>query len=140
VFWGVLTGVVAALLLAISGDDALDGIKTMAIIAALPFVVVMIGMCLSLYLDLRHDPLIVSRHVLTAQVDEHVREQANAIATGELEAIDADAIRHLEKIDPDYVDQANGSAPAEPTVDPGPDDEPRDKGTHGTDRLTGPTV
>ena len=140
VFWGVLTGVVAALLLAISGDDALDGIKTMAIIAALPFVVVMIGMCLSLYLDLRHDPLIVSRHVLTAQVDEHVREQANAIATGELEAIDADAIRHLEKIDPDYVDQANGSAPAEPTVDPGPDDEPRDKGTHGTDRLTGPAV
>ena len=140
VFWGVLTGVVAALLLAISGDDALDGIKTMAIIAALPFVVVMIGMCLSLYLDLRHDPLIVSRHVLTAQVDEHVREQANAIATGELEAIDADAIRHLEKIDPDYVDQANGSAPAEPTVGPGPDDEPRDKGTHGTDRLTGPTV
>ena len=140
VFWGVLTGVVAALLLAISGDDALDGIKTMAIIAALPFVVVMIGMCLSLYLDLRHDPLIVSRHVLTAQVDEHVREQANAIATGELEAIDADAIRHLEKIDPDYVDQANGSAPAEPTVDPGPDDEPRDKSTHGTDRLTGPAV
>ncbi|MBD0862191.1 BCCT family transporter [Gordonia sp. zg691] len=109
IFWGSLTGVVAALLLAISGDDALDGIKTMAIIAALPFVVVMIGMCVSLYIDLRHDPLIVSRHVLSARVDEHVLEQAKAIASGELESFDADAVRHLERIDPDYVDQANGA-------------------------------
>ncbi|WP_279103045.1 BCCT family transporter [Gordonia paraffinivorans] len=109
VFWGVLTGVVAALLLVISGDDALEGIKTMAIIAALPFVLVMIGMCLSLYLDLRHDPLIVSRTVLSARVDEHVREQAEAIATGELEAIDPDAVRHLEKIEPQLVEQAGGN-------------------------------
>ncbi|MGW6032863.1 BCCT family transporter [Gordonia terrae] len=150
VFWGVLTGVVAALLLAISGDDALDGIKTMAIIAALPFVVVMIGMCLSLYLDLRRDPLIVSRHVLTAQVDEHVREQAVAIATGELQSIDADAVRHLEKIDPDFVEQANGSeaagstngsSPAAPSVgDDGRTDGNRDEGRRDTDRLPGPAV
>ncbi|MCG7635066.1 MULTISPECIES: BCCT family transporter [Gordonia] len=150
VFWGVLTGVVAALLLAISGDDALDGIKTMAIIAALPFVVVMIGMCLSLYLDLRRDPLIVSRHVLTAQVDEHVREQAVAIATGELQSIDADAVRHLEKIDPDFVEQANGSeaagstngsSPAAPSVgDDGRTDGNRDEGQRDTDRLPGPAV
>ncbi|WP_260681751.1 BCCT family transporter [Gordonia rubripertincta] len=116
VFWGVLTGVVAALLLAISGDDALDGIKTMAIIAALPFVLVMIGMCLSLYMDLRHDPLIVSRTVLSARVDEHVREQAEAIATGELDSIHADAVRHLEIIEPDIVEQAglngDGTTPA----------------------------
>ncbi|WP_247602446.1 BCCT family transporter [Gordonia rubripertincta] len=116
VFWGVLTGVVAALLLAISGDDALDGIKTMAIIAALPFVLVMIGMCLSLYMDLRHDPLIVSRTVLSARVDEHVREQAEAIATGELDSIHADAVRHLEIIEPDLVEQAglngDGTTPA----------------------------
>ncbi|MFT4396034.1 BCCT family transporter [Gordonia lacunae] len=150
VFWGVLTGVVAALLLAISGDDALDGIKTMAIIAALPFVVVMIGMCFSLYLDLRRDPLIVSRHVLSAQVDEHVREQALAIATGELESIDADAVRHLERIDPDFVEQANGSDPAASTNgsspaastggDAGRTDGHRDEGQRDTDRLTGPAV
>ncbi|WP_238423577.1 BCCT family transporter [Gordonia sp. 'Campus'] len=149
VFWGVLTGVVAALLLAISGDDALDGIKTMAIIAALPFVVVMIGMCLSLYLDLRRDPLIVSRHVLTAQVDEHVREQAVAIATGELESIHADAVRHLEKLDPEFVEQASGSNGSgsdgsgsdgtAPTGDAGDPDDRRD-GHRDTDRLPGPAV
>ncbi|MGV9793649.1 BCCT family transporter [Gordonia sp. NPDC003422] len=88
IFWGVLTGAVAALLLAISGDDALEGIKKMAIIAALPFVIVMIGMCLALYKDLRRDPLIVSRKILTTQVDKHIREQAEKITTGEFEAID----------------------------------------------------
>lgn len=75
VFWGVLTGTVAALLLAIR-EDALNGIKQMAIIAALPFVVVMIGMCLSLYMDLRRDPLVLARRELLDQVDEHIRSQA----------------------------------------------------------------
>lgn len=88
VFWGVLTGAVAALLLAMGGDDpdheALNGIKQMAIIAALPFVLVMIGMCVSLYMDLRRDPLIVSRQILAAQVDDHIRKQAEVISTGEM--------------------------------------------------------
>ncbi|MGV9670521.1 MULTISPECIES: BCCT family transporter [unclassified Gordonia (in: high G+C Gram-positive bacteria)] len=87
IFWGTVTGAVAALLLAISGDDGLNGIKQMAIIAALPFLIVMIGMCVSLYLDLRHDPLIVARTQLTEQVDEHVRRQAESIATGEMDVV-----------------------------------------------------
>ena len=88
IFWGVLTGAVAALLLAMSGDDGLSGIKQMAIIAALPFVVVMIGMCLSLYLDLRRDPLIVARSQLDDQVDQHIRAQAEKIGTGEIVVVD----------------------------------------------------
>ncbi|AFR47829.1 BCCT family transporter [Gordonia sp. KTR9] len=92
VFWGVLTGAVAALLLAMSGGDGLNGIKQMAIIAALPFVVVMIGMCLSLYLDLRRDPLIVARSQLDDQVDRHIRKQAEKIGTGEILVVDPAAI------------------------------------------------
>ncbi|MGV9672794.1 MULTISPECIES: BCCT family transporter [unclassified Gordonia (in: high G+C Gram-positive bacteria)] len=92
IFWGVLTGGVAALLLAIGGDDpnheALNGIKQMAIIAALPFVLVMIGMCVSLFMDLRRDPLIVSRQILAGQVDDHIRKQAEVISTGEMPADD----------------------------------------------------
>ena len=88
IFWGVLTGAVAALLLAMSGDDGLNGIKQMAIISALPFVVVMIGMCLSLYLDLRRDPLIVARSQLDDQVDQHIRAQAEKIGTGEIVVVD----------------------------------------------------
>ncbi|MFD1810878.1 BCCT family transporter [Rhodococcus gannanensis] len=59
VFWGALTGGVAALMLWTGGEDALDGLQTMTIIAAAPFVLVMIGLCISLYRDLCHDPMIL---------------------------------------------------------------------------------
>jgi catechol 2,3-dioxygenase-like lactoylglutathione lyase family enzyme len=40
--------------------EALDGLQTMTIIAAAPFVLVMIGLCFSLYKDLSHDPIIIA--------------------------------------------------------------------------------
>ncbi|UYP19846.1 BCCT family transporter [Rhodococcus sp. Z13] len=58
VFWGALTGGVAALLLWSGGAEALNALQTMTIIAAAPFVVVMIGLCVSLYRDLQRDPMI----------------------------------------------------------------------------------
>ncbi|WP_254879121.1 BCCT family transporter [Streptomyces sp. NA04227] len=61
VFWGVVTGAVAAIMLLI-GDgqgDALQGLQNLTILAAAPFVLVMIGMCVALMRDLRRDPLIV---------------------------------------------------------------------------------
>ncbi|UYM06875.1 BCCT family transporter [Solicola gregarius] len=54
VLWAVMTGVVAAVLLAVGGLGAL---KTFAILAATPFTLVLIGMCFCLYIDLRRDPL-----------------------------------------------------------------------------------
>ncbi|CAL9366476.1 BCCT family transporter [Streptomyces cellulosae] len=61
VFWGVVTGAVAAIMLLVgSGQgDALTGLQNLTILAAAPFVVVMIFMCVALMRDLRHDPLIV---------------------------------------------------------------------------------
>ena len=57
-FWGLSTGAVAILMLWAGGNDALNGLQTMTIIVAAPFVVVMVGMCVSLYLDLSRDPLV----------------------------------------------------------------------------------
>lgn len=61
VFWGVVTGAVAAIMLLVgSGQgDALTGLQNLTILAAAPFVLVMIGMCVALMRDLRRDPLIV---------------------------------------------------------------------------------
>ncbi|MET8896163.1 BCCT family transporter [Streptomyces albogriseolus] len=61
VFWGVVTGAVAAIMLLVgSGQgDALTGLQNLTILAAAPFVVVMIFMCVALMRDLRQDPLIV---------------------------------------------------------------------------------
>ncbi|MER6995522.1 BCCT family transporter [Streptomyces sp. NPDC000410] len=61
VFWGAVTGAVAAVMLLIGGGqgDALAGLQNLTILVAAPFVLVMIGMCFALMRDLRHDPLIV---------------------------------------------------------------------------------
>ncbi|QER87014.1 BCCT family transporter [Streptomyces tendae] len=61
VFWGIVTGAVAAIMLLVgSGQgDALTGLQNLTILAAAPFVVVMLFMCVALMRDLRRDPLIV---------------------------------------------------------------------------------
>ena len=59
IFWGVVMGGVAAVMLLIGGDTALDGLKTITIVAAVPFVFVMVGLCVALVKDLADDPLIV---------------------------------------------------------------------------------
>jgi choline-glycine betaine transporter len=55
IFWGVMMGAVAAVMLLAGGDDpaeALTGLQQITIVAALPFVVVMVGMCIALTKDL----------------------------------------------------------------------------------------
>ena len=61
IFWGVATGAVAAVMLLVGGSDALTGLQTITIVAALPFVLVMIGLAVALVKDLRSDPLMVRR-------------------------------------------------------------------------------
>ncbi|MDA0565621.1 BCCT family transporter [Streptomonospora sp. S1-112] len=52
--WAALSAVVAGVLLYMGGLDAL---QTFTILVASPFIVVMIGLCWALYVDLRRDPL-----------------------------------------------------------------------------------
>ncbi|MDH4763655.1 choline/carnitine/betaine transport [Pseudomonas oryzihabitans] len=73
IFWGALTGAVAAIMLAI-GDPgnpgaALNGLQNLTIVVALPFVVVMALLCLALYRDLRCDPLML-RHLRGTELIE----------------------------------------------------------------------
>ena len=72
IFWGVATGAVAAVMLLVGGDDALTGLQNITIVAALPFVVVMIGLAVALVKDLRHDPLMVRRRYGEDAVDQAV--------------------------------------------------------------------
>jgi choline/carnitine/betaine transport len=72
IFWGVATGAVAAVMLLVGGSDALTGLQSVTIVAALPFVVVMIGLAVSLVKDLRSDPLMVRRRYAEEAVDQAV--------------------------------------------------------------------
>lgn len=72
IFWGVTTGAVAAVMLLVGGEDALNGLQTITIIAALPFVLVMVGLAVALVKDLRKDPLVVRKRYAEEAVDSAV--------------------------------------------------------------------
>ena len=59
-------------MLLVGGEDALTGLQTITIIAALPFVLVMVGLAVALVKDLRQDPLMVRRRYATEAVDSAV--------------------------------------------------------------------
>ncbi|RZS37515.1 choline/carnitine/betaine transport [Herbihabitans rhizosphaerae] len=74
IFWGVLTGAVAAVMLLVGGLDegksALTGLRNLTIIAAAPFAVVMILLCVALAKDLRSDPLVHKEKRIAEVLDE----------------------------------------------------------------------
>ncbi|MFC4785008.1 BCCT family transporter [Nocardioides sp. MAHUQ-72] len=72
IFWGVATGAVAAVMLLVGGSDALTGLQTITIVAALPFVLVMIGLSVALVKDLRTDPLMVRQKYAAEAVEAAV--------------------------------------------------------------------
>lgn len=78
VFWGAATGAVAAVMLMIGGENALDGLQQLTILASAPFVVVMIMLCVSLLRDLRSDPM-----MLRDEKGAEVLEQAVIFGTEE---------------------------------------------------------
>ncbi|MCW2515782.1 MAG: choline/carnitine/betaine transport [Mycobacterium sp.] len=72
VFWGAATGAVAAVMLLVGGDDALTGLQTLTILAALPFVLVMVGLAVALVKDLRKDPMMIRQRYAAQAVDDAV--------------------------------------------------------------------
>lgn len=55
IFWVILEGVIAAVLLYGGGADALTALQAMAITVGLPFTVILILMCLCLFMGLSHE-------------------------------------------------------------------------------------
>ncbi|QNG36593.1 BCCT family transporter [Geodermatophilaceae bacterium NBWT11] len=110
VFWGVVMGAVAAIMLLVGGDEALTGLQNLTIIAALPFAIVMVGLAFSLAKDLRSDPM-----VLRSTVAEEAVEQAvvHGLTThGDDFVI---SVRHAPDEDGDGV--ADGPTPARTAAD-----------------------
>ena len=76
IFWGTLTGAVAAVMLLAGGDkpaEALSGLQRITIVSALPFVIVMFLMCFALTRDLRRDPLSLRSRLVTSVVERSIR-------------------------------------------------------------------
>jgi choline-glycine betaine transporter len=80
VFWGVVMGAIAAIMLAIGAaqagegeqDEALNGIRDITIISAAPFALVMVALCIALAKDLHDDPLMRRDRRAAAAVEQAV--------------------------------------------------------------------
>ncbi len=55
VFWATMQGVIAAVLLSLGGSAALDALQAGAVSTGLPFTFVLLAMCVSLAMGLRHE-------------------------------------------------------------------------------------
>lgn len=80
IFWGSATGAVAIVMLLVGGATALSGLQTLTIIAAAPFALLMIALCVSLTRDLRTDPMIVADHAIERQLREQHHNGRNGSA------------------------------------------------------------
>ncbi|MBK1784481.1 BCCT family transporter [Prauserella cavernicola] len=76
IFWGVLTGAVAAVMLLVGGDSGLTGLQNLTILVAVPFVFVMVALCVALFRDLRHDPLVIREDEMMRSLEEMHEERA----------------------------------------------------------------
>lgn len=91
IFWAVTEGLVAAALL-LAGSGGLGALQTAAILIALPFSFVMIGMLLALIKAFREEHSAIlraerrrNRRALTEHVTEHVTEQVTEHVTEQLD-------------------------------------------------------
>lgn len=69
IFWGIVIGGVAAVMLITGGNKALTSLQNITIIAASPFLIVVVMLCVPLLKDLRHDKAVL-REEKGAQVLE----------------------------------------------------------------------
>ena len=86
IFWGAMTGAVAAIMLVIGGDEALTGIQNITFIGALPFTVVLILLCVSIAMDVRDDPM-MQRQSKGAEVLEEAVVTGTRRHEGEFELV-----------------------------------------------------
>ncbi|GAB2454661.1 BCCT family transporter [Nocardioides hungaricus] len=119
IFWGIATGAVAAVMLLVGGDEALTGLQNITIVAALPFVLVMIGLAVSLVKDLRSDPLVVRRKYAEEAVEQAVVTGVTAHGDDFVIAVDNDPENSA-----DWSATAAGRA-AGPATSSSPADDPR---------------
>ncbi|WP_018156712.1 BCCT family transporter [Demetria terragena] len=105
VFWGVLTGAVAAVMLIAGyaqGDAklALDSLQNITIVSALPFVIVMAALCVALMKDLRQDPMMRRGHLGEVLVSRAVIDGVSTYGHDELALVttasESDSAKNVE--------------------------------------------
>ena len=72
-FWAVCMAGIAVVILMFGGSNALQGLQNLVVVAALPFAVVLVVMCVAMVKELRTDPLAIRDEYARIAVTEAVR-------------------------------------------------------------------
>ena len=115
IFWGVVMGAIAAIMLPIGAgqDEALTGIQNITIILAAPFALVMVALCIALARDLHHDPLMRRDRRAVAAVEQAVEHGTKTYGDEFVVSV---------KPHPDAT-SADGAAPVESSTTTSPNKE-----------------
>src|SRR5699024_8748520 len=81
VFWAILEGAVAAVLLVVGGDAALTALQTVAVSTAAPFSVILVLACFALYRAFRHDVATMPEHIQVLTPADAEEEPAEPLST-----------------------------------------------------------
>lgn len=127
IFWGVSTGAVAAVMLLAGGSDpaaALNGLKNITIVSALPFVLVMLLLCIGIWKDLSRDPLVLQGRVARELLEQSVAEGVDrhdsghfSLVTTEITVVTTEAARQdaEEKAERKRLEDVEDTPPASST-------------------------
>lgn len=82
VLWGLLTALIAVVLLLSGGEDSLNNLQSVTIVAACPFVILILFMCVSLYKGLSQDPMFLDENEKRSFALRLARERRHQVPPG----------------------------------------------------------
>ncbi|QCU78312.1 BCCT family transporter [Citricoccus sp. SGAir0253] len=141
VFWGVAVGAAAAAMLLAGGRDpsnALSALQNITIVSALPFVLVMMLLCVAIWRDLSRDPLVLKTRIARQVLEESVAEAVEKHPTSSFglvtQPVEEPAAEHVSLADALREDTVHAARAAAGDDSPLPARGRRD-GTHGRDGM-----
>ncbi|MGO2755742.1 MAG: BCCT family transporter, partial [Brachybacterium alimentarium] len=102
IFWASASGVIAASLIwvsSLSGDADASGmtaLQSLALLSALPFSIVMIGMCISLWRSLSHEVKVIEKLELRLRQREFMERYTEEITDEVTDRVTGDIGDHVE--------------------------------------------
>lgn len=101
--WGVLTAAVGLTMLIGGGEDALDSLQSVTIVAASPFLLIIIGLMFSLVKDLRNDVIYVEQKEQQAFARKLARERRLTREAHRKEELKKRRSERLENLKPESM-------------------------------------
>ncbi|ASK66310.1 choline transporter [Brachybacterium avium] len=119
IFWAATSGVIAAVLIwvsSLSGDGAsgMEGLQALALLSALPFSVVMIGMAISLWRSLGEEVTVIERLELRLRQREFMERYSDELTDEVSDRVEGRVAEQVEAQVSEHLSTFTGEVPTVP--------------------------